>query len=108
MDFEFGATMDGLQGMETLFEGAHVCGVPGAEIESGSSHFGDDVDAGAALDDVGIDGDTAAMIVPLFDAGDLRGEFMNGVDTFFRGETRMRGAGRGRLFRLRRRLCGRF
>ena len=83
VDFEFCAAMDGLQGMEALFEGAHVGAAPGAEIEPGCSAVGDDVGAGAAGDDVGVNGDAAAEVVPLFQAGDLRGEFVDSVDAFF-------------------------
>ncbi len=92
MNFELCATMDGLQRMETLFEGTHVCGVPGTKIESSPSHFRDDVDTGATFDDIRIDGYTAAVIVPLFDARDLCGEFMNSINALFRGQARMRGA----------------
>jgi hypothetical protein len=83
VNFEFCAAMDGLQGVQALFEGAHVGVAPGAEIERGCSAVGDDVGAGAAGDDVGVDGDAAAEVVPLFQASDLRGEFVNGVDAFF-------------------------
>ena len=59
---------------------------PGAEIERDCSAVGDDVGAGAAGDDVGVDGDTSAQVVPLLEAGDLRGEFVDGVDSFFGSE----------------------
>src|SRR5208337_3789983 len=71
MDFELGAAMDGFQSMQALFEGAHIGRTPGTQIELGFSQFGDDVDACSAFDNVRIYGDTAAVIVPLFDAGDL-------------------------------------
>ena len=53
--------------------------------------FGDDIDAGAALDGVGVDGDAAAHVGPRFDAGDLVGEFVDGVDAVLRGEAGVRG-----------------
>ena len=65
-DLEFRAAMHGLQGVETLFEGAHVRVAPGAEIERGLGAVGDDVGAGAAGDDVGVDGDASAQVVPFF------------------------------------------
>ena len=50
----------------------------------------------AAFDDVRIDGYAAAGIVPFFDASDLRGEFVNGVDSFFRDRARRERRGRER------------
>src|SRR5277367_1966417 len=64
----------------------HVGGAPGAQVQRGAGAFGYDVDARAAFDNVGVDADAAARVVPFFDAGDLRGELVNGVDAFFGGE----------------------
>jgi hypothetical protein len=106
MDFELGAAMDGFQSMQALFEGAHIGRTPGTQIELGFSQFRDDVDACSALDDIRIYSDAMAEIVPLFDAGDLRGELMNGVDAFFRGEAGMRGAAMNNDFGLADALAG--
>ena len=91
-DFELCAAMNGLKGVQAGFEGAHVRGAPGAKVESSFGAIGNDVGASAAFDDVGIDGDAAAGAVPFFDTGDLCGEFVDGVDAFFRGEAGVRGA----------------
>src|SRR5579864_7181039 len=92
--------MDGLQRVEALFESAHVGVAPGAEIERGVGARGNDVGAGAAGDDVGVDRDAAAEVVPLFEATDLRGEFVYRIDAFFRSEPGVRGAAVDNKFRF--------
>src|SRR3974377_64643 len=54
--------------------------------------IGDYVGTGTALNEVGVDTDTATRIVPLFNARDLRGALMNGIDAFFGCEAGVRGA----------------
>jgi len=44
------------------------------------------------FDDAGVDGDTTAKIVPFFNARELLRQFVNGINTFLRCETRVRGA----------------
>jgi len=78
--------MNGLQGMEALFEGAHVREAPGTKIERGYGSRRDDVGARAARNDVGVDGDTPAHVVPFFHASNLSGEFVDGVYAFFRSQ----------------------
>ena len=84
--------MNRFERVKALFEGAHIGYPPGAQIQSGFGTVGDDVAARAAFDDVGVDGDAAAQIVPFFDTGDLCGKLVNGVDASLRGQTRVRGA----------------
>jgi hypothetical protein len=91
-DFEFRTAMNGLEGVEAFFEGAHIAVAPGAEIERSLGAVGDDVRAGAAGDDVRVDGDAAAEIVPLFEARDLCGEFVHRIEAFFGCEAGVRGA----------------
>jgi len=60
--------------------------------KNGARAFGNYVRACAAFDDAGVDGDAAAKIIPSFDARELARQFVDGVDTFLRCETRVRGA----------------
>ena len=92
MEFEFCTAMDRLEGMKALFESAHVGEGPGAEVEGGSSAIGDNIGARTAFDDVGVDGDATARIVPFFDSRNLCGQFVNGVNAFFRCESGVRSA----------------
>ncbi len=94
--------------MEPLFNGFHVGESPGAQIQSGLGLIGDDIGARAAGDDVGVEGDAAARIIPLFNARNLRGKFVNGVDAFFGRESRVRGAAMDDELQLRPRLCAKF
>src|SRR5260370_19854508 len=61
-------------------------------MEYGARVFRDDVCARATLDDDGVDGDASAKIIPSFDACELPRQFVDGVDTFLRRKTRVRGA----------------
>jgi len=84
--------MDGFQRVEAFFYRVHVGGAPGTQVQHGTGVFGYYVGAGAAFDDVGVDADAAAQIVPFFDANDLGGEFVNGVDAFLWGQAGVGGA----------------
>lgn len=92
VNFETRAAMDGAKRAEASFDAAHVRSVESAKVEESPGAFGNDVDARAAFDDVGVDADTAAWIVPFTDARDLLGKLVDGVDAFLRGEAGMRGA----------------
>ena len=91
-DFQSCAAADGLQRTETLFQSAHIGQTPGAKIDIYFGAIGDDVGACAALDDVRIDGNAVAEIVPFFEASDLRGEFVNGVHALIGIESGVGGA----------------
>ena len=107
-EFKPCAAMNGFQGAKAIFERAHVGTFPSTKIESGLGVIGDDVGAGAAGDDVGVDGYASAKIVPLFDAGDLGGEFMDRIDAFFGSETRVGSAAVDDEFGLAHTFAGGF
>ena len=107
-DFKFGAAVNWLKGVKAGFESAHVRRTPGAQVKSGHGAIGNDVGTRATLDDVGIDGDAAARAVPTFDAGNLRGEFVDGVDAFLRGEAGMGSAAVNDKLRFADALAGSF
>jgi hypothetical protein len=48
--------------------------------------FGNHIGAGATLDDIRVDADAAAAVVPPFQASELRSEFVDSVDAFFGSE----------------------
>lgn len=74
------AASDGFQSAKSFFHRAHIGMTPGAKIEIDLGAVGNHVGASAAIDEVGIDGNAVARVVPLFNTGDLRGEFMNRID----------------------------
>lgn len=92
MNFQAGAAIEGAKRAEASFDAAHVGSVERAEIEESASAFSDDIDARAAFDDVSIDADAAAQVVPGADARELLGELVDGVDAFLRSEAGMRSA----------------
>jgi len=91
-DFELGAGKNGAEGAKARFEEAHVGDPQGAKVEAGAGAVGDDVHAGAAFNDVGVERDAAAGIVPGTQAGDLQGEFVDSIDAFFGSQPRVRSA----------------
>ena len=91
-DLETRAALDGLESVEAAFELTHVGGADGAKIDYRAGAFGDDIGTGAAFDDVDVDGGTAARIGEFYYARDLAGEFVDGVDAFFRREAGVGGA----------------
>lgn len=92
VNFEAGAAIEGAKCAQASFDAAHVRSVERAEIEESASAFGDDIDARAAFDDVGINADAAAQVVPGADARELLGELVDGVDAFLRSEAGVRRA----------------
>ena len=78
--------------MQPAFQAAHIGNAQGAQVKSGASAFGDHVGAGAAFDDAGVDGYAAAKVVPFFDACQLQGHLVIGVDAFLGNKTGVRGA----------------
>jgi len=91
VNFEARATKGWPQRMQAALEPVHVRRVKCAKVEHSASALGNDVDARAAFDDIGVDADTAPRIIPFIETSDLRGELVNGVDAFFR---RKSGVGR--------------
>ena len=98
--------MDGFKGIKAILERSDIGNFPGAKIESGVGMIGDDVDARAARNDVGVDGNAAGMVVPLFDASDLRGQLVNRVHALFRCKASVGCAAVHGGVGLRQRLCG--
>src|ERR1700687_3210122 len=92
MNFQACTARWGPQGAQALLYPAHVRKAQGAEIDHGAGALGDEVDARAAFDDVGVHADAAAQIVPPLQARDLMREFVYGVDAFLRREPGVRGA----------------
>jgi len=70
----------------------HVCNAERAKIEDGSGSLGNDIYASAAFDDVGVDADAAAKVVPFLDAPELTRQFVNCVDAFLRRQACVRSA----------------
>ena len=50
--------------MKPAFDAAHIGSAQGAQIENRAGAFRDHIGTGTAVDDVGIDADTAARVVP--------------------------------------------
>src|SRR6266581_595107 len=99
-NFQFCPFMDRAQRVEAAFDAAYVGISQGPQIQKGASAFRNHVGAGAAFDDVGVDADAAAGVVPLFDARELRSQFVDGVDAFFRREASVGSAALHDEFRL--------
>src|SRR5882762_2293371 len=78
--------------MQALLELAHVREAEGAKVDHGAGTLGDDVDARAALDYVGIYANAATQVVPLLKLRDLLCEFVDCVHTFLWCEACMRSA----------------
>lgn len=77
---KFDATSNCFQRAESFFQSAHIGVTPGAKIKINFGAVGDDVGASAAIDEIRIHGNAVTRVVPFFDPGDLRGEFMNSVN----------------------------
>ena len=73
------ARVDGLQFAELLVELREVSEARDAEIDVGLGVGGDDVAAGAALDDAGVDGGAFGEVSEASDALDLMGKFDDGA-----------------------------
>ena len=93
-NFEFDAAANGFQRVESLFQSAHIAEPPGTKIEIDFGGVRNDVRARAAIDEVRVDGHAVTGVVPFFNACDLSGEFMNGVDTLIGVQT---GVGRAAM-----------
>src|ERR1700694_3840659 len=107
-DLQAGSPVKWAQGMQTAFHGAHVGNPHGTKIKNSARAFRNYVRARAAFDDAGVDGDAAAKIIPPFDPCELPRQFVDGVDTFLRCETRVRGAAMHDQFGFADSLAGRF
>src|SRR5689334_14341639 len=88
-DFEFCSSENRFEGVQFFFKAVHIGNAESAQVESCAGGFGDDIEPSAASDDVCVDGDAAAQIVPLRDLRDLEREFVNGVDAFLWREARV-------------------
>src|ERR1700694_5800501 len=88
-------------------QAAHVGNAKRTQIENGALAFRDNIRVRAPLDDAGVDGDTAAKIIPSCDARELPRQFVNGVDTFLRCETRVGSAAMHNQFGFADPLAGR-
>src|SRR5438876_5642585 len=71
-DFDFCTLEHRLERSQLSFDGLHVGNAKRAQIENGACLLRNDVYAGAAVDDVCVDGDAAADIVPFKDLRDLQ------------------------------------
>src|ERR1700682_6102295 len=107
-DLQAGSPVKWTQGVQTAFHAAHVVNPHGTKIKNSARVFRNYVRARAAFDDAGVDGDAAAKIIPSFDPCELARQFVDGVDTFLRRETRVRGAAMNDQFGLADSLAGRF
>jgi len=93
--------------MQPTFQSAHIGNAQRPQIKSGASAFGDHIGARASFDDAGVDGYAAAQVVPFFNARELPRKFVDGVDTFLRSKTGMRGAAMHDQFCFADSLAGR-
>src|ERR1700682_2662068 len=107
-DLQAGSPVKWTQGVQTAFHAAHVGNPHGTKIKNSARVFRNYVRARAAFDDAGVDGDAAAKIIPSFDPCELPRQFVDGVDTFLRCETRVRGAAMHDQFGFADSLAGRF
>jgi hypothetical protein len=88
------------KGAEAALELAHIRKPQRSEIENGAGTFRNDIDACATFNDIGIDGYAAAVIIPLFDARELLGNLMNGIDPFLGRQACVRSAAMHNQFGL--------
>jgi hypothetical protein len=79
-DFEPSSFVNRAKGVEVALEIAHVRNPQSPQIQNGARPLRNDIGACAALDDIGIDRHAAAVVIPLFDARELLGKFVNGVN----------------------------
>src|SRR5579885_3633535 len=107
-DFEARAAMDGLQRAQLPLDSAHVGDAECAQVDDGARAFGNHVRACSAFDHVRVHADAARQVVPPLDAGNLRREFVHGVDAFLRSKTRVRGAAMNDNLRLANALARSF
>ena len=105
---KFDATSNCFQSAESFFQSAHVGVTPGAKIKINFGAVGNDVGASAAIDEIRIHGNAVTRIVPFFDPGDLRGEFMNSVNAPVRIQASVSGAAMDDEFDFTNALAGSF
>jgi len=90
----------GAQRVQLPLDAPHIGKPEGSQVEKGTSLFRNHIGAGTALDYVGVDTYSTARVVPFFESGDLRSQFVDGVDAFLRGEAGVRSAAMHRQFSL--------
>src|SRR5579864_1811031 len=78
-DLQFCSFVNRPQRTKAALDAAHVGRPHGAQIEHGASALRNHIRARAALDNVGVDADATAGIVPQFDARKLRSQFVYGI-----------------------------
>jgi hypothetical protein len=91
-DFQACARKNRAERVQAALEAARVCYAECTKIEDGAGTLSDYIHTSSALDDVRVHGHAVARVVPLLDACELARKLVNRVDTFLRGEARVRSA----------------
>src|SRR5580765_237665 len=91
-DFQACARKNRAERVQAALEAVHVCDAECTKIEDGTGTLSDYIHTSSALDEVSVHGHAVARVIPLLDACELARKLVNRVDTFLRGEARVRGA----------------
>lgn len=105
--FQPSAGMNRTKRVQQAFKPAHIRDAQSAKIEDGAGELGDDIYASAAFDDVGIDGNSAARVVPFLNARKLQCQFVDGVHALLGSQARVRSPAMDEKLRFANGFAGR-
>ena len=106
--FQPSAGMNRTKRVQPVFKPAHIRHAQSAKVEDGAGELGDDIYASAAFDDVRIDGNSAARVVPFLNARKLQCQFVDRVHALLGSQARVRSPAMHEKLRFANGFAGRF